>query len=72
VHGNRKSQQLVSEPDFSCNGWSCHFSAKFDVMKFDGTGNFRLWQQHVKDLLVQQGMVGSVRLIPTTTWILNL
>jgi hypothetical protein len=32
-------------------------SAKFDVMKFDGTGNFRLWQRRVKDFLVQQGMV---------------
>jgi hypothetical protein len=30
---------------------------KFDVMKFDGTGNFGLWQRRVKDLLVQQGMV---------------
>jgi len=26
-------------------------------MKFDGTGNFGLWQRCVKDLLVQQGMV---------------
>jgi hypothetical protein len=33
------------------------YSAKFDVMKFDGTGNFGLWQRCVKDLLVQQGMV---------------
>jgi hypothetical protein len=26
--------------------------AKFDVMKFDGSENFRLWLRHVKDLLV--------------------
>jgi hypothetical protein len=32
-------------------------SAKFDVMKFDGSRNFGLWQRRVKDLLVQQGMV---------------
>jgi hypothetical protein len=32
-------------------------SAKFDVMKFNGIRNFRLWQQRDKDLLVQQGMV---------------
>jgi hypothetical protein len=32
-------------------------STKFDVMKFDGSGNFGLWQRRVKDLLVQQGMV---------------
>ena len=30
--------------------------SKFDVVKFDGTGNFGLWQQRVKDLLVQQGL----------------
>jgi hypothetical protein len=32
-------------------------SAKFNVMKFDGSDNFGLWQRRVKDLLVQQGMV---------------
>jgi hypothetical protein len=35
-------------------------SAKFDVMKFDGSGNFGLWQRCVKDLLVQQGMVNAL------------
>jgi hypothetical protein len=34
--------------------------AKFDVMKFDGSGNFGLWQRHVKDLLVQQGVVKAL------------
>jgi len=29
-------------------------------MKFDGTGNFELWQRRVKDLLVQQGMVKAL------------
>lgn len=29
--------------------------ARFEVMKFDGIGNFGLWQMRVKDLLVQQG-----------------
>jgi hypothetical protein len=28
-------------------------SAKFNVMKFDGTGNFGLWQRRVKVFLVQ-------------------
>ena len=32
-------------------------SAKFEVVKFDGTGNFGLWQRRVKDFLAQQGMV---------------
>ncbi|KAL6326996.1 hypothetical protein AAG906_012680 [Vitis piasezkii] len=32
-------------------------STKFDVVKFDGSGNFGLWQRRIKDLLVQQGMV---------------
>jgi hypothetical protein len=35
-------------------------SAKFDMMKFDGSGKFKLWQRHVKDLLVQQGMVKAL------------
>nr|CAN76612.1 hypothetical protein VITISV_040104 [Vitis vinifera] len=35
-------------------------SAKFDVVKFDGFGNFDLWQRRVKDLLVQQGMVKAL------------
>ena len=33
---------------------------KFDVMKFDGTENFRLRQQRVKDVLVQQGLVKAL------------
>ena len=32
-------------------------SAKLDVMKFDRSENFGLWQRRVKDLLVQQGMM---------------
>jgi hypothetical protein len=35
-------------------------SSKFDMMKFDGSGNFGLWQRYVKDLLVQQGMVKAL------------
>jgi hypothetical protein len=35
-------------------------SAKFDVMKFDGSNNFGLWQRSVKDLLVQQEMVKAL------------
>ena len=34
--------------------------AKFDLMKFDGTGNFGLWKRHVKDLFVQQGMMKAL------------
>ena len=30
---------------------------KNEVMKFDGTGNFGLWQRRVKDLLVHRGLV---------------
>ncbi|CAA0811701.1 Probable prolyl 4-hydroxylase 11 [Striga hermonthica] len=30
--------------------------SKFKVSKFDGHGNFRLWQTRVKDLLAQQGI----------------
>jgi hypothetical protein len=35
-------------------------SAKFNVMKFNGSKNFGLWQRRVKDLLVQQGMVKAL------------
>ena len=34
--------------------------AKIDIVKFDGTGNFGLWQRRVKDLLVQQGLVKAL------------
>ena len=34
--------------------------AKVDVVKFDETGNFGLWQRRVKDLLVQQGLVKAL------------
>lgn len=30
---------------------------KVDVVKFDRTDNFRLWQRRVKDLSIQQGLV---------------
>ena len=34
---------------------------KFEVQKFDGTGNFSLWQTRVKDLLAQQGCLKALR-----------
>ena len=34
--------------------------AKFNIVMFDGFGNFGLWQRRVKDLLVQQGMVKAL------------
>ena len=34
--------------------------AKVDIVKFDRTGNFGLWQRRVKDLLVQQGLVKAL------------
>ena len=33
---------------------------KFEVARFDGTGNFRLWQTRVKDLLAQQGILKTL------------
>ncbi|KAK4431134.1 hypothetical protein Salat_0875500 [Sesamum alatum] len=35
--------------------------AKFEVVKFDGTGNFGLWEMRVKDLLAQQGILKALR-----------
>ncbi|XP_045825325.1 uncharacterized protein LOC123917602 [Trifolium pratense] len=34
---------------------------KFEVERFDGTGNFRLWERRVKDLLAQQGLQKALR-----------
>ena len=36
------------------------FRAKFEVGKFDRTGNFRLWQRQAKDLLAQQGLLKAL------------
>ena len=33
---------------------------KFEVARFDGTGNFRLWETRVKDLLVRQGILKTL------------
>jgi hypothetical protein len=35
-------------------------ASKFEVMRFDGTGNFGLWQTRVKDLLAQQGILKAL------------
>ncbi|KAK4400678.1 Retrovirus-related Pol polyprotein from transposon TNT 1-94 [Sesamum angolense] len=35
--------------------------AKFKVVKFDGIGNFGLWQMRVKDLFAQQGILKALR-----------
>ncbi|KAF1895572.1 hypothetical protein Lal_00041852 [Lupinus albus] len=35
--------------------------AKFEVGKFDGTGNFGLWQRMVKDLMAQKGLSKALR-----------
>ena len=34
---------------------------RFEVEKFNGTGNFGLWQTRVKDLLAQQGCLKALR-----------
>jgi hypothetical protein len=34
--------------------------ATVGLVKFDGTGNFGLWQRRVKDLLVQQSLVKAL------------
>jgi hypothetical protein len=34
--------------------------ATVGLVKFDGTGNFGLWQRRVNDLLVQQGLVKAL------------
>ena len=34
--------------------------ATVDLVKFNGTGNFGLWQRRVQDLMVQQGLVKAL------------
>ena len=34
--------------------------SKFEVARFDGTGNFGLWQTRVKDMLAQQGILRAL------------
>jgi len=34
--------------------------AKVDIVEFDETGNFGLWQKRMKDLLVQQSLVKAL------------
>ena len=34
---------------------------KFDLEKFDGTGNFGLWQTRVKDILAQEGILKGLK-----------
>uniref|UniRef100_A0A453GU10 Retrovirus-related Pol polyprotein from transposon TNT 1-94 n=1 Tax=Aegilops tauschii subsp. strangulata TaxID=200361 RepID=A0A453GU10_AEGTS len=34
---------------------------KFDVEKFDGTGNFGLWQTRVKDILARRGILKGLQ-----------
>jgi len=51
------SKQLVSERvEMAMLG-----GTKFEVVKFDGHGNFGLWQTRVKDLLVQQGLLKTLK-----------
>jgi hypothetical protein len=50
------SQQLVSELLVETMAINASI-ATIGLVKFDGIGNFGLWQRRVKDLLVDQGLV---------------
>jgi hypothetical protein len=61
VQGNNNwYQSQVLEASSSMMARVGTSSVKFDVMKFDETCNFRLWQRRVKDLLVQQRMMNAL------------
>ena len=34
---------------------------RFEVVKFDGSGNFAMWQTRFKDLLAQQGVLKGLQ-----------
>ncbi|GJU93168.1 retrotransposon protein, putative, ty1-copia subclass [Tanacetum coccineum] len=38
--------------------------AKFDIEKFDGTGDFRLWRIKMRDLLTQHGCEAALEVLP--------
>ncbi|KAE8686551.1 cytochrome P450 71A9-like [Hibiscus syriacus] len=68
----RSEHQLSLQRKSRCGvtnyvGWGCGGAvpamsgAKFEVAKFDGQGNFGLWQTRVKDLLAQQGILKALR-----------
>jgi hypothetical protein len=56
---SKRSPETSSRRNSTMSGVGTSF-VKFDVMKFEGTYNFELWQRHVKDMLVQQGMVKAL------------
>nr|GFA28890.1 retrovirus-related Pol polyprotein from transposon TNT 1-94 [Tanacetum cinerariifolium] len=39
--------------------------AKFDIEKFDGTGNFGLWRVKMRALLIQHGCEAALEVLPT-------
>ncbi|KAK4397553.1 Retrovirus-related Pol polyprotein from transposon TNT 1-94 [Sesamum angolense] len=51
----RQGEDLLEQVEMAMAG------AKFEVVKFDGTGNFGLWQTRVKDLLAQQWILKALR-----------
>ncbi|GKE69891.1 hypothetical protein Tco_1527963 [Tanacetum coccineum] len=38
--------------------------AKFDIEKFDGTGDFRLWRIKMRALLIQHGCESALEVLP--------
>nr|GEZ77618.1 retrovirus-related Pol polyprotein from transposon TNT 1-94 [Tanacetum cinerariifolium] len=38
--------------------------AKFDIKKFDGTGDFRLWRVKMRALLIQHGCEAALEVLP--------
>ena len=49
-----KSSRLVDPMEVNAS------IAKVDIVKFDETSNFRLWQRRVKDLMVHKGLVKAL------------
>ncbi|GKG60772.1 hypothetical protein Tco_0614334, partial [Tanacetum coccineum] len=38
--------------------------AKFNIKKFDGTGDFRLWRIKMRALLIQHGCEAALEVLP--------
>ena len=56
------TQAEVTTPNFgnSNNSFNSLFSMKFEIDRFDGTGDFGIWRRKVKALLSQQKILRAI------------
>ena len=57
---------IVATSDLIVDRWMASMASKFEVTRFDGTGNFGMWLTRVKDLLGQQGILKTLNDVKPT------